>query len=364
MQPIILGNFRRLQETLPPEDFQKAFERARLHGLDGSIKPFAIGGSDIAAIYGESPWTTPLDLYYEKTKRKVAKKDAPNEATRSGHRAEDYVRLMYEEVTGNETRPNFDQARHPDEKYKHCVANVDGFVYDKKINKQGLYEGKTTHYMRFEAVKEWKEGIVPRYYDLQCRFYMEVWDLDFIDICCAWGLRTTDLSVVRIFRDKALGISILDDAELFVKLASHGFEPSISVVKNGDLISKSLTKIYGEPNPELPAISLPLETEAAIKSILEIDAKIAEVKKQISGFEREVRNLDKDRTALFGPIVASLKNATKGMLKTKEGTYEVNYAPTGRFSVDRKLLEDNYPEVFKEVYLPSANRVLSIRKEE
>lgn len=39
---------------------------ARAHGPDGSI-PIAIGGSDVAAIFGISPWKTPLDLWLEKS---------------------------------------------------------------------------------------------------------------------------------------------------------------------------------------------------------------------------------------------------------------------------------------------------------
>ena len=34
----------------------------RMHGPKGDI-PYTVGGSDVAAIFGVSPWTTPLELW-------------------------------------------------------------------------------------------------------------------------------------------------------------------------------------------------------------------------------------------------------------------------------------------------------------
>ena len=34
----------------------------RMHGPNGDI-PYTIGGSDVAAVFGLSPWTTPLELW-------------------------------------------------------------------------------------------------------------------------------------------------------------------------------------------------------------------------------------------------------------------------------------------------------------
>ena len=33
----------------------------RMHGPKGTI-PYTVGGSDVAVIFGVSPWTTPLEL--------------------------------------------------------------------------------------------------------------------------------------------------------------------------------------------------------------------------------------------------------------------------------------------------------------
>lgn len=40
----------------------------RMHGPKGTI-PFTVGGSDVATIFGLSPWTTPLELWMIKMGR-------------------------------------------------------------------------------------------------------------------------------------------------------------------------------------------------------------------------------------------------------------------------------------------------------
>lgn len=54
-----------------------------------------IGGSDVAAVMGLSPWLTPLELWEYKTRRKV-KEDDPSKARiyRRGHKLEPFIREM------------------------------------------------------------------------------------------------------------------------------------------------------------------------------------------------------------------------------------------------------------------------------
>ena len=40
----------------------------RMHGPKGDI-PYTVGGSDVAAIFGVSPWTTPMELWLIKKGR-------------------------------------------------------------------------------------------------------------------------------------------------------------------------------------------------------------------------------------------------------------------------------------------------------
>lgn len=63
-----------------------------------------IGGSDVAAILGISPWKTPLDLYLEKTQPRVNEDLSPERmrVLTRGHRMEPYVVDLLQEETGLE----------------------------------------------------------------------------------------------------------------------------------------------------------------------------------------------------------------------------------------------------------------------
>ena len=51
----------------------------RMHGPNGDI-PYTIGGSDVAAVFGLSPWTTPLELWMiKKGRMKPPVKDNPDQ---------------------------------------------------------------------------------------------------------------------------------------------------------------------------------------------------------------------------------------------------------------------------------------------
>lgn len=59
---------------------------ARMHGPHGKI-PYTVGGSDVAAIFGVSPWTTPLELWNIKKGRMKPPKKANANQMEMGHRA-------------------------------------------------------------------------------------------------------------------------------------------------------------------------------------------------------------------------------------------------------------------------------------
>ena len=56
----------------------------RAHGRDGCI-PYPVGGSDVAAIFGLSPWVTPLELWMTKQGRIKAPARTNPEQLEMGH---------------------------------------------------------------------------------------------------------------------------------------------------------------------------------------------------------------------------------------------------------------------------------------
>lgn len=73
---------------------------ARAHGPDGSI-PITIGGSDVAAVFGISPWKTPLDLWLEKAGKLIPDESENMWQKEMGHLLEPVVAQMYAFKTGH-----------------------------------------------------------------------------------------------------------------------------------------------------------------------------------------------------------------------------------------------------------------------
>lgn len=125
-----------------------------------------IGGSDVAAILGMSPWATPLTVWLDKTGRAPDKPET--EAMRIGTELEDFVARRYAQETGRVVQ-RFNKMLH-----KGCfLGNLDRLVVPEgqkvashmgEIRTDTLLECKTTSV-------DWTDG-VPLYYVTQVQHYM------------------------------------------------------------------------------------------------------------------------------------------------------------------------------------------------
>lgn len=126
-----------------------------------------IGGSDAAAVCGLNPYSSPLQVYLDKTGADVGDRD--NEAMRQGRDLEDYVARRFMEETGLKARRA--NAIYYDEKFPFMLADV-----DRLISGQGAgLECKTVSPYNADA---WKDGRIPLHYQIQCYHYMSVFGVD------------------------------------------------------------------------------------------------------------------------------------------------------------------------------------------
>lgn len=102
-----------------------------------------LGGSDIGAILGVSPWKTPVDIYLEKTGQAIAAAPDPDKEKlfRRGKRLEPVVLEMLLEERGIETLVR--NERYVDAVYPFMACEVDGeaIVEGEHVN----LEAKTSH---------------------------------------------------------------------------------------------------------------------------------------------------------------------------------------------------------------------------
>lgn len=189
---------------------------------DPRIRRSGIGGSDIAAILGLSPWSGPMDVWLEKIGQ--AAPLVETERMRWGHLLEDPVAKEYARKKGRKVRnapTTLDPitnlrarvVRHSADK-PWRMANVDRLTSDPRDAgvRRGL-ECKTAD--RFAAADFGEEDTdqVPVNYLLQCMWYMAVTGYDLWDLAVLIGGNTH--RVYTITRDNELVERLFNAADEF-----------------------------------------------------------------------------------------------------------------------------------------------------
>ena len=95
---------------------------ARMHGPSGKI-PYTVGGSDVAAVFGVSPWTTPLELWMIKKGRMKPPAKGNANQLEMGHLLEPIAAHWYAKKTGNRVYEDTNLYQHADHPY--ALANFD-----------------------------------------------------------------------------------------------------------------------------------------------------------------------------------------------------------------------------------------------
>lgn len=154
-----------------------------------------IGGSDIGAILGISPFKSAMDVYLAKTEPNPSEEQ--NELTYWGHAVEPIVIDRFEKDNETKVIRSPKIMRHPEHEW--MVANLDGIITG---NKPGVLEIKNVNQF---AAKHWgEEGSdeVPLTYVAQCAWYMAVMNYDYAIVAALFGGH--DYREFRIDRDTEL----------------------------------------------------------------------------------------------------------------------------------------------------------------
>ena len=182
-------------------------------------RPHGIGGSDIAAVLGLSPFKTPLELWAEKVGHPGAL-EPQGLHLRFGQHLEPFVASEYDRVTGLHTSEVGSPIFHP--KHGFMFASIDRLVtrgpgveafVNGRVVTDRLLECKTSGVF---SRGEWgAEGTdqVPTAYLLQCAWYMAVSGCSQADIAVLIG--NSDFRVFTVKRDMRLEGLMLEQAQRF-----------------------------------------------------------------------------------------------------------------------------------------------------
>ena len=158
-----------------------------------------IGGSDVAAILGISPWRTPLDVYLDKTGQSQDAAETP--AMRWGTLLEPVMLDEFERTTGLSVERNLPMLA--SQEHPHMLANLDGVASDGAI-----VECKTSR-----SADGWGEigsADIPPHYQTQVAHYLAV-----TGATSAWVpvlIGASDFRIYQVHRDEPF-IADLIEAE-------------------------------------------------------------------------------------------------------------------------------------------------------
>lgn len=156
-----------------------------------------IGGSDIAAILGISPWRTPLDVWLDKTGQQIDEPARNAEAMYWGTVLEDVVATEYATRSGAKVQRVRAMLRHPDRDW--MIGNIDRAIVAPGTRVRldaagwlqgaaGILECKTANAY---AAAEWSgpdgSDAMPVYYAAQCMWYLAIAGLDVADVAVLIG---------------------------------------------------------------------------------------------------------------------------------------------------------------------------------
>ena len=322
----------------------------RMHGPLGDI-PYTVGGSDVAAIFGVSPWTTPLELWLIKKGRiKPPEKNNANQL-QMGHLLELIAAYWYEQKSGNAVTEDTNLYQHADHPY--ALANFDCRFTRASDGEPGILECKSCTYHK---AGDWAEDAILLYYELQLRFYLAVADVDIGAFSAVWGNNPdNDLAMPEIVRDRAKEDIIFERLEEWIWSLENDKPPTMQDVKP-KLALESLARIYGSSQKNLPTVEFSSKYEKALR-------KIAMLQGELTARNAEIKKLEKEIEAHSVRIAEAMKEHEHGVLTTKGDKLLIDFVTRKTRRPDSKALKEKYPLVYDEVLKTSESRKVKVRVE-
>lgn len=322
----------------------------RMHGPLGEI-PYTVGGSDVAAIFGVSPWTTPLELWLIKKGRiKPPEKSNVNQL-QMGHLLEPIAAYWYKQKSGNAVTEDTNLYQHADHPY--ALANFDRRFTRASDGEPGILECKSCTYHK---AGDWAEDAIPLYYELQLRFYLAVADVDIGAFSAVWGNNPdNDLAMPEIVRDRAKEDMIFERLEEWIWSLENDKPPTMQDVKP-KLALESLARIYGSSQKNLPTVEFSGKYEKSLR-------KIAMLQGELTTRNAEIKKLEKEIEAHSVRIAEAMKEHEHGVLTTTCDKLLIDFVTRKTRRPDSKALKEKYPSVYDEVLKTSESRKVKVRIE-
>lgn len=160
-----------------------------------------IGGSEVAALFGKSPWRSIHQIWLGKTQPTDGEPAEMQVHQEFGLEMEPVLVKMYlKRQSGVTVIPHPELMRHP--KYDFMIGHLDGLICGADGQAEGVLELKTAI-----PSKKWQWGSeemeeIPAEYNLQVHHYMAITGLQYADVVVMFG--TFDFRIYRVNRNEEL----------------------------------------------------------------------------------------------------------------------------------------------------------------
>ena len=235
------------------EDSEEAWLSYRREGL---------GGSDVLAALGFSAYTSPWEVWREKTSQISIDTEPPSEAARLGNDLEPWLLDQAPDLLGEAAYRTLHRTyAHPDHWWRRC--SPDGVLADGRLvecKTAGLASG-------FGTPPGWADGRVPLGYEFQVRWGLHVMDSPAAEIIAL----VAGLGLIRRTVTRDMGIEaklVRQVAAWWGRHVTEGVEPPLSA---GD--AALIEAMY--PTPEVETVALD-ETDAVAHWESYLDARSRE----------------------------------------------------------------------------------------
>ena len=321
--------------------------KCREHGPKGNIE-YTVGGSDVATIFGLSPWTTPLELWMVKKGRMKLKSPPNPDQLAMGHMLEPIAAHFYAQRTGNTVTDDNYLYQHATLEY--ALANIDRRYTRKEDGEGGVLECKS---LTYHKAADWADGAIPIYYELQLRYYLAVLDEKHGAFSALWGNNPeNDLATPHIEQVQAKEDIIFEKLDRWIWSLRHDKPPTMEDVQP-QLAMDALARIYGAGKKGLPTIEFPRKYEPQLRKIAALQEENAQLKGAIKKNEEAIE-------AHSVRIAELMKEHEHGILTTTTDKLLVDFVTSTSRRVSSEYLKQNYPSIYEEARKPSKNRKVKV----
>lgn len=288
----------------------------------------SLGGSDAAAVLGESPWKSPLTLYAEK--KGLIDDKVTSEAMRQGTDLEAYVANRFMEATGKKVRRSNFMYMH--DYHDFITANIDRDVVDENA---GL-ECKVMNVYSDAKLRQEGHHLIPEQYYYQCQHYMMVMGYDHMYLAVL--VPPFDFWWEKIDRnDDAIESLLHREIEFWINHIEQSQPPEAD---GSESSLSTLAWLHPQDNGE----EVWIDTDMEIQRYQELT--------------QTIKRMEKQKDELRARICSDIGDASFG----RSDKYVVSWKAQEKTGIDSKYLRENYPEVYEECKTHTSFRVMRIKE--